>query len=73
MAVGHERAHAECVGQSQRLLIGGFGLCDLGGIGVGLDNAKLVQRQRLVGALFVLPGQVERLAGVLPSLLTVSR
>jgi len=49
----------------------GFGLRDIGGIGVGLDNAKLVQR--LVGTLSVLPGQVERLVGVLPGLLAVSR
>jgi len=34
----------------------GFGLCGIGGIGVGMDDAKLVQRARLVGALFVLPG-----------------
>jgi hypothetical protein len=39
---------------------------------VGLDNAKLVQRQRLVGTLFVLPGQVECLAGVLPGFLPAS-
>ena len=51
----------------------GFGLRGIGGIGVGLDDAKLVQRQRLVGAFFVLPGQVERLARVLPGLLAASR
>ena len=50
-----------------------FGLRNIGGIGVGLDNAKLVQRERLVGTLFVLPGQVERLARMLPGLLAVSR
>src|SRR5215469_15998280 len=41
----------------------------LGRVGVGMDNAKLVRRERLVGTLFVLPGQVERLARVLPGLL----
>ena len=38
-----------------------------------MDNAKLVQRVRLVSAFLVLPGQVERLAGVLPGLLAASR
>ena len=71
MAVGHERPHAEFLGQGQ--LVVGFGLCDVGGIGVGVDDAKLVQRECLVGTLFMLPGQVERLAGVLPGLLAVSR
>src|SRR5439155_9258595 len=38
-----------------------------------LDDAKLVQRERLVPAFLVLPGQVERLARVLPGLLAASR
>ncbi len=38
-----------------------------------MDGAQLVQRQGLVDTLFVLPGQVERLAGVLPGLLAASR
>ena len=62
MAVGLERAHAELLGQGQGLLVVGFGLRDIGGIGVGLDDAKLVQRVRLVPTFLVLPGQVERLA-----------
>ena len=73
VVVGHERVHAELLGQGQGLLVVGFGLCGIGGSGVGMDNAKLVQRERLVPALFVLPGQVERLAGVLPGLLAASR
>jgi hypothetical protein len=36
---------------------------------VGLADAKLVQRERLVPAFLELPGQVERLARVLPGLL----
>ena len=71
--MGHERAHAQCLGQSQGLLVVGCGLLDIRGGGVGIDNAKLVQRERLVGTLLLLPGQVERLAGVLPGLLAVSR
>ena len=51
----------------------GFGLCDSGGGGVGLDNTKLVQRERLVPTFLVLQGQVERLARVLPGLLAASR
>ena len=73
VAVGLQRAHAEFVGQGQGLLVVGFGLCNVGGVGVGLDNAKLVQRERLVGTLLLLPGQVERLAGVLLGLLAASR
>jgi len=42
-------------------------------LGAGLDGAKLVQRERLVPALLELPGQVERLARVLPGLLTAFR
>src|SRR5712691_2325258 len=51
----------------------GFGLRGIGGGGVGLDGAKLVQRERLVPACLLLPGQVERLARVLPGLLAASR
>ena len=42
--MGLERAHAELLGQGQGLLVVGFGLLGIGGIGVGLDDAKLVQR-----------------------------
>ena len=73
VAVGHERAHAEFLGQGQGLLVVGFGLRGIGGVGVGMDDAKLVQRERLVPAFLLLPGQVERLAGVLPGLLAASR
>ena len=40
---------------------------------MGLDNTKLVQRERLVPTFLVLQGQVERLARVLPGLLAASR
>ena len=46
VAVGYEWAHAEFLGQG--LLVVGFGQRDLGGVGVGLDNAKLVQRECLL-------------------------
>src|SRR5512134_1836604 len=51
----------------------GFGLGDLRGIGVGMDDAKLAQRVRLAPTFLLLPGQVERLVRVLPGLLAVSR
>ena len=73
VAVGLEWAHAEFLGQGEGLAVVGFGLRGIRGIGVGLDNAKLVQRERLVGTLFVLPGQAERLARMLPGLLATSR
>ena len=38
-----------------------------------MDDAKLVQRERLVPAFLLLPGQVERLRARLPGLLAVSR
>jgi hypothetical protein len=44
----------------------GFGMRGIGRIGVGVDDAKLVQRMHFVPAVLLLPGQVERLAGVLP-------
>ena len=37
-----------------------------------MDDAKLVQRERLFPACLLLPGQVERLAGVLPGLRAAS-
>ena len=73
VAVGLERAHAELLGEGQGLLVVGFGLRDIRGVGVGLDDAKLVQRVRLVPTFLLLPGQVERLACVLPGLLAASR
>src|SRR5262245_47309392 len=48
------------------------GLLNIGGIGVRIDDAKLVQRERLEPAFLLLPGQVERLAGVLHGLLAAS-
>ncbi len=42
-------------------------------LGEGLDGAKLVQREGLVPTFVELPGQVERLARVLPGLLAVCR
>ena len=51
----------------------GFSLRGIGGIGVGIDHTKLVQRQRLVPACLLLPGQVKRLTGGLPGLFAVSR
>src|SRR5262245_60293254 len=48
------------------------GLLNIGGIGVRIDDAKLMQRERLEPAFLLLPGQVERLAGVLHGLLAAS-
>jgi hypothetical protein len=71
--VGHERAHAEFLGQGQGLLVMGFGLRDVGGSGVGIDGAKLVQGVRLVPVCLLLPGQVECLARMLLGLIAASR
>jgi hypothetical protein len=67
-----ERAHAQLLGQGEGLLVMGFGLRDIGGIGVGMDDAKLMQRERLLTAGLLLSGQAERLACVLQGLCTVS-
>ena len=56
-----------------RLEMGESFMRDIGGVGMGMDGAKLVQRERLVPALLELPGQVECLARVLPGLLAASR
>ena len=64
MAVGLEGAHTQLLSQGEGLQVVGFGLLGIGGDGVGLDDAKLVQRDGLVGTLFVLPDQGERLVGV---------
>src|SRR5262245_35032904 len=68
-----ERAHAQLLGQGQGLLVLGFGQRDIRRVSVGIDDAKLMQRKRLVPAFLVLPGQVEGLARVLPSLRAMSR
>jgi hypothetical protein len=70
--MGLERTYAELLGEGQGVLVVGFGLRDIGRIGVGKDSAKLVQHQRLIAVVFLLPGQGECLAGVLPGLCTVS-
>jgi hypothetical protein len=44
--MGLEWAHAEFLSQGEGLLVVGFGLHGIGGVGVGLDNAKLVQCAR---------------------------
>jgi hypothetical protein len=73
VAVGLEGTHAERLGESKGLPVVGFGLFGSGGIGVGMDSAKLVQRACLVPAFLELPSQIERLVCVLPGLLTASR
>ena len=42
VAVRLEWAHAQLVGQGEGLVVVGFGLLDIGGVGVGTDGAKLV-------------------------------
>jgi hypothetical protein len=54
--VGLERAHAQLFGQGEGLLVVGFSLRGIGRVGVGIDNAKLVQREGLVPACLLLPG-----------------
>src|SRR5439155_14512917 len=73
VTVGLEGAQAQDVGQRQRLLVVGGGRRKRGGIGVGLDGTKLVQRVRLVAALLILPRQGQGLAGMLLGLVVASR
>jgi hypothetical protein len=65
VAVGLERAQAQCFGQGQGLLVVDGGWRQLGGIGSGLDSTKLVQRLRLMAPLLILPRQSQGLAGLL--------
>ena len=48
VAVGLERAHAECLGQGEGLAVGGFGLFDLRGLTLRRNVAEEVQGIRLV-------------------------
>ena len=73
MAVRLQGTHAQLFGQGEGLVVVGFCLRDIGGLGIGLDDAKLVQRVRLVSTCLLLPSQGERLARVLPGLLAASR
>jgi hypothetical protein len=68
MAVRLEGAHAQLLGQGEGLVIGGFGLLDIRGVGVAMNNAKLVQRKSLIPAFLELTGLIERLARMLPGL-----
>ena len=63
MAVGLKRAHAECVGQGEGLLVGGFGLFDLQSVAPRRDVAEEAQRIRLMAPFLVLTGMHERLLG----------
>ena len=72
MTMGHEWAHAQLLGQDQGPLVVDFGRRAIEGVGVGVDDAKLVQRQCLIAAILRLPGQIERLARVLQGLCTMS-
>ena len=65
VAVRLEGAHTQFFGQGEGLLVVGFSLRDIKGVGMGMDSAKLVQRVRLVPAFLELPSQVERLTCVL--------
>ena len=73
VAVGLERTHAELLGQGQGLLVVGFSLRDIGGIGVSIDDGKLVQCVGFVPTCLELSGQVECPECMLPGLLAVSR
>ena len=64
------RRSAQCLSPRQGLLVVGCGRRHIGRVGVGMDDTKLVQRQRLFPTCLLLPGQVERLARVLPGLIT---
>jgi hypothetical protein len=72
VAVGLERAHGELLGQHQRLPLARLGLLDVRWVGLGVDGTKLELRMRLYSTCLPLPGQVERLTGMLPGLVELS-
>jgi len=57
--VGHERAHAEFLGQGQSLLVVGFGLCDIGGIAMCGNLTKEPEGPCLVSPLLAGKGEFE--------------
>jgi hypothetical protein len=59
VAVGHERAHAEFVGQGEGLSVVVFGRLDLRGGLMGRDLPEESQCPRLVSQLFMGPSKVE--------------
>ena len=63
MAVGHERAHAEFVGQGEGLLVVGYGQIALRRIAPCGDLAEEPQRIRLVAQLLVRTGECQRPLG----------
>ena len=63
MAVGHEWAHAEFVGQGAGLLVVGFGLSNIRGIAPRRNVAEEVQGIRLVATFLVLAGMRQRPLG----------
>ena len=63
MAVRHERAHAELVGQRQGLAVGGFALFDLRGITMGGNVTEEAQAIRLMASCLVGTGMLESTGG----------
>src|SRR5215831_16743947 len=59
MAVGHERAHAEFLGQGEGLPVVMFGWLDLRGGLMGGDLPEEPQGPCLVSALLMVTGEVE--------------
>ena len=56
VAVSLGQAHPQLFGEGEGLLVVGFCLSDIGRIGVGKDDAKLVQRERLIAVVLMLQG-----------------
>ena len=63
VAVGHEGAHAERLGQHSGLVVVGFRLLDLAAVRTRGDLAEEPERPRLVPAFFVGAGEVDGLPG----------
>ena len=61
--MGHERAHAEFVGQGEGLLVVGCGQTDLRRIAPYGDLTEEPQRIRLVAQLLMRTGECQRLLG----------
>jgi len=63
MAVGHERAHAQLLGQREGLPVVGFGLLTLWGIATRCNVAEEVQGIRVVATFLVRTGDGQRPLG----------
>ncbi len=63
--MGHQRAHAEFLGQSEGLPVVGFGQCNIWGIAVQHDRTEEPEGPRMVAAFLSATGEHQGALGEL--------